>query len=171
MAAKPPAGVKTHTYRSAAIRRMREDRPNFRRQALTWCFTVGSALPSRLAISLLLYAVSLHSPHLPGPALDSSAPIHRFRCTRLNDSFRIERIVRPHLRSLPKLPVSCARRNIEANGFDSIHSGSTYAYSMGDYPGVKQMNQIKSAKMTPLPCDLLHDFDPKTDFPLRKPPA
>ena len=37
-----------------AIRRIREDKPNFRRHALTWCFTVGSALLRREAISLLL---------------------------------------------------------------------------------------------------------------------
>ena len=43
----------TH-HRSAAINLVREDKPNFLKQALTWCFTVGSALLRRAAISLLL---------------------------------------------------------------------------------------------------------------------
>jgi hypothetical protein len=41
-------------YRNAAISRMREDTPNLRKQAPTWCFTVGSALPRKAATSLLL---------------------------------------------------------------------------------------------------------------------
>jgi len=39
---------------TAAISRIREDKPNFRMHELTWCLIVGSARRRCAAISLLL---------------------------------------------------------------------------------------------------------------------